>query len=281
MKTTNIYIFCCFILLLFGCKKNKSEVNYSFFVAGHTYGNPSKHIYGLYKPFVDKINYINKVPNLNFGVLTGDVVPEPTAAYWDSAIIDIKKINVPIYIATGNHDRGSEFEKRFTDYYKSFKVDNDLCIILTPTEWNIEGKQLDFLKKNIDDNNKTVNNIFIFCHELIWWSPFNMFKNVEINYRPHYPGRSNFWNEVEPVLSSIKNEIYIFAGDLGCTPKVSPYMYYKHNNITLIASGMGGSEKDNIIIVNVLKNGKVRFDLTSLNSSKVNYLGKLEDYILP
>lgn len=279
-KTTSISI----LLLMFilnSCDPNPKKIKYSFFVAGHTYGNPMNHQLGLHPPFVEAINYLNEYPNLSLGILTGDIVPKPNDTYWNAAISDINKINYPIHIAAGNHDRGDEFEKRFGEYFYHFKNENDLFIILSPTNWNIENEQKEYLIQTIQNNNKKVKNIFIFCHELIWWSPENKFKGVEINYRPHYPGQTNFWNEIYPFLDSLNNQVTIFAGDLGCTEKVSPYTYYKQKNITLIGSGMGGRKEDNILIVEVDKNDEVNYRIIGLNETPYKEIIDIEEYTLP
>jgi len=117
MKAHLTYI-AIFILTGSLMSQNRSPV-YSFFTAGHTYGNPLSFQYGLHPPFEDYISTLNDYPNMILGVLTGDVVPTATPAYWDSAQTDIDKLNMPVYIAAGNHDIGSEFVNRFEDYYYS------------------------------------------------------------------------------------------------------------------------------------------------------------------
>lgn len=213
-----------------------------------------------------------------FGVFTGDVVPRPTPEYWDSLQADLKMLEMPYYIAPGNHDRGEEFTKRYEKYYQYFKRGSDLFIIMTPVNWNIEGKQLDFLKTTLSENKDSTENIFIFIHELIWWSPENRFNSVEINYRPHYPGSTNYWEDIDPLLRETGKNVVVFAGDVGCNQKVSPCMYYSYDNITLIASGMGSGNKDNLVITRVHKNGTYDFRLIHLNGDDKSGMGKLEDY---
>lgn len=207
--------------------------------------------------------------------------PKPTPAYWDSAQSNISKFNFPIYIAPGNHDRGPEFLKRFKKYYHSFTLHDDLFIVLSPTRWNIEGEQKDFLIKTIQQNQHQVNNIFIFCHELIWWDPDNKFGNIKINYKPHYPGQTNYYEEVKPILDTLSNEVIILAGDLGNTANVDAYMYYKEGNITLIGSGMGSGVNDNIVTVEVNIDGSVNYKLLSINDSIPKEIANLEKFILP
>lgn len=279
-----------FSFLLLSCKKEdanpsvrndkKDAHQYAFFAAGHVYGNPINFQYGLHPPFKSVINQINAYPKLEFGVFTGDVVPKPTEAYWDSALVDINLINVPTYIAPGNHDGGVVFERLFTNYYRSFTYLNDLFIVLSPSNWNIKGKQLDFLKNELKKAD-SLHNVFIFCHELIWWSPENQFKNVEINYRPHYPGSTNYWSEIHPILDSLDNQVMIFAGDLGAVSSVDAYMYYQQDNVTLIGSGMGGGTEDNMIFVEVSENGEVNLRHMGIEINRLFELGDIEDYRLP
>lgn len=224
--------------------------------------------------------YIKNYPKIELGILTGDVVQYGTTEQWEAAIADIDSFNMPIHIAAGNHDRGTIFEEMF-DYYYAFQNGGDLFIILSPTDWNIAGTQKDFLMATLENQAPLVNNVFVFCHELIWWAPDNEFGNVEINYRPHYPGSTNYWEEVSPMLESIDNDVVIYAGDLGAKPDVASYMYYQYENITLIASGMGGGVEDNIIITEVGMDGRLKFSLLGLNGSEPYELGKLEEYELP
>jgi len=275
-------LFCLVIFLKISVLSSQEiTANYSFFTAGHTYGNPNSPQYGLHYPFTDFIPYLNNYPDLDLGFLTGDVVVTGTPAYWDSAQVDIDKLNMPIYIAAGNHDMGQEFTLRYGDYYYSFIYKNDLFIVLTPglNSWNISGQQLTFLETTLENNHADVHNIFIFMHELIWWSPTNEYQNVKINFVPHYPGSTNFDDVVKPLLLSYSNNITLYAGDLGATNLVSPFMYDSFENITIIGSGMGGGVRDNVIITNVYDDS-VYYDLVAINGSDPNALGELYDFQL-
>lgn len=261
----------------------QDSVIYSFFSAGHTYGSPFNYQYGLHQPFVDYIPKLNQDSKLSFGFLTGDVVYKSNQSYWDSAQIDIDKIKVPVHITPGNHDYNNYYKSRFGDTtYKSFKHNSDLFICLTPSKsnWNVEGGQLDFLEATLDSHYLAVNNIFIFLHELIWWSPTNQYSTVRINFEPDYPGVTNYKNDIEPLLESYPNAFTIIAGDVGARIDATPFMYSKSNNITLIASGMGGGIEDNLIITEVYADS-VNHKLISLNNTDSTYLGSLLDYKFP
>lgn len=230
---------------------------YAFYVAGHVYGNPDNHQYGLYPAFKKQLDFLAEYPKLEFGVFTGDVVAKPQALYWKAFLSDMAYLKKPYFLAPGNHGRGKEYEKHFRDYYSAHMKHGDLFITLSPTNWNIEGEQLHFLKSTLEDKGDMARNIFIFVHELIWWSPNNEYADIKINYVPHYPGQSNFWTTVEPILENYSQAIYIFAGDLGASSVVDAFSYDKYKNIRMIGSGMGGGVDDNMLIVKINKNGKV------------------------
>jgi len=249
----NFYLLLIFSISLSSCIKDdyvSSEdyfiPEYSFFTAGHVYGHPDGTQLGFHPPMQAQIPFLNDYPTLMLGILTGDVVRQPTQELWDPVLDDINSLDVPIHIAAGNHDRGEIFASMY-DYYHSFKQEDDLFIVLSPTSWNIEGEQEEFFRETIQTNADSVNNIFIFCHELIWWSPYNQFAGVDINWEPHFPGITNYWKDINPFLDSLNNNVVIYAGDLGASEQVSPYMYYRNDNITLIGSGMGGGMEDNIM----------------------------------
>ncbi len=254
---------------------------YSFFTAGHTYGTPGNAQYGLYPPFMDKLPMINGYENLELGCLTGDVVVHPTPEYWDAAQSDMEAFDMPLFIAAGNHDIGPEFEARFGDYFFAFGHQGDLFITLVPSlgNWSITGDQKDFLVSTLDSLASASNHVFVFLHELIWWSPDSIFQNVVLNYIPYYPGSTNFWTEIEPLFRALPNQVVFYAGDLGCCTHVSPFMYHHYENITLVASGMGGGEKDNFIITDVFPDTLI-YHLVAINGDDPNALGELTDFSL-
>jgi hypothetical protein len=174
---------------------------------------------------------------------------------------------------------GSEFVNRFNNYYYSFVHNDDLFIVLTPglDAWNITGSQLDFLILTLDSHYADANHIFIFLHELIWWSPTNEYNKVMINDELHFPGSTNFESVVKPLLMSYPRDVTIFAGDLGAFNRVSSFMYHQTENITLIGSGMGDGIKDNIIVTDVYRDS-VHHKLIAINGPDSTALGDFYDY---
>ncbi len=275
------------ILLAFSsCVKDKvltpptNKIKHSFVVAGHVYGSPIENTIGIYPPFKEKFPSILETPNLYHAIYTGDVVRHPyDENEWDIVIEDMDSFVDDYHIAAGNHDRGDVFLDRFGSYYYSFKEGSDLFIILNTNHWNIVGEQKEFLENTLADIENT-SNIFVFCHELIWWSPDSIFQNIGINFLPHYPGSSNYWSEISPLLEGCNKAVYLFSGDLGATTSSSPYAYYNYANIHLVASGMGRANTSNYLIVNVFEDHSVKINLKAIEGDPDKF-GDITLYELP
>ncbi|MCB0279071.1 MAG: metallophosphoesterase [Calditrichaeota bacterium] len=257
-----------------------TSLNYSFFVAGHTYGVPED--LGIHPPFREKFAYIRGRPEIKFGVLTGDIVAaNPTATDWDAVDADIDSLGLPVYFTVGNHDAENLplFENRYGSTYYHFSYENDLFIVLDPNldSWNISGDQLDFLKEILMQQAGLSHNVFVFFHQILWRDSDSPFKYIIYNSGAGRGDSINFWTEVEPLFRGLTNEVFMFAGDLGA-PWSSDVTYDHYENITLIATGMGDHERENFIVVNVNSDKTVSFDLICL-SDTVSCLGNLTDYL--
>jgi hypothetical protein len=256
------------------------EVSYSFLVAGHVYGDPLSSEIGIYPPFKAHFQSIQEIPKMHYAFYTGDVVRQSNnQTQWDSTIADMDLLGIDYHVAAGNHDRGDLFLDHFGEYYYSFFEGSDLFVILNTAAWNIEGEQKEFLIATLNEAQEA-SNIFLFCHELIWWSPDSIFQNIGINASYHYPGSSNYWSEISPILTATDKPVYLFSGDLGATWPSSPYAYYHYDNIYFVASGMGRSQKSNYLIVNVYEDGDVKLNLRAIDGDP-NSLGDIRDYELP
>ena len=284
-------VFGVLVFAFLGCKKEtelhiaSNPIIYSFFVAGHTYGRSGTGALGVHPPFKKKFNIIQNDEFIDFGVFTGDIVRAGTKENWNEIDADIALIGRPVEFAVGNHDMSNRplFEFRYGQTYKSFIHNSDLFIILDPNidKWNISGNQLKFLKYVLNNNHQSVDNIFVFFHQLLWWEKDNIFQNVVLNSRQGRASTINFWSEIEPLFKSLPNKTYMFAGDVGSIYTGSEFMYHSYDNITFIASGMGGGKRDNFVITEVREDKTVAFRLISLNGNDIHSLGKLEDYLLP
>lgn len=284
MKTIQQILCISFLVCSFSSNAQNSEVLYSFFVAGHTYGQPGIEN-GLYPPFKKKFDYIRSRSEIKFGVFTGDIVAaNPNAEDWDKVDADIENLGLPVYFAAGNHDMENRllYESRYGDTWYAFEFRHDLFIVLDPNidGWNISGEQMEFLERTLDEKSKTTDNIFVFFHQLLWWKN----ESIYTDYRPNsFEGKAdtiNFWSEVEPLFSRLPNKVFMFAGDVGAGSWAADFMYDKYENISLIASGMGEGEGDNFVVTNIRSDKSVSYDLICLNDTTLFCFGELTDYRL-
>lgn len=259
-----------------------SPISYSFFVAGHTYGKPGVDNVGLHPPFKEKFDYIRSRQEIQLGFLTGDIVKRGSVKDWDEVDADIETLEIPVWFVVGNHDMSDRalFESRYGITYHFFTLNNDLFIILDPNldNWNISGDQLNFLTNTLNDKALSSENIFVFFHQMLWWSPYNIYRNLECNSRDGRANEINFWTEVEPLFHALDNQVFMFAGDVGAVSLAEDVAYDRYDNISFIASGMGEGPGDNFVVVNIHTDQSISYDLICLNDPNLNCLGNLTDY---
>lgn len=263
---------------------NNEPAPYTFFVAGHTYGYRWVDNKGLHPPFEEKFDLIND-RKAELGVLLGDIVFECTDEDWAEVDSVLQFLNCTTYYAVGNHDMVDRdlFELRYGKTYFSFKHKEDLFIVLDPNldKWNISGEQLLFLEEIVSDTANINRNIFVFFHQLLWWSKENKYRDVRMNSIVDRYDSINFWTEIEPLFHKMPNPVYMFAGDLGAGNWSGNYFYDSYDNITYVATGMGNDNEDNFILIYVDENGKVSFEMIALKGEDIHELGRLEDYVVP
>jgi hypothetical protein len=281
----HIVIFLLVIVFLQSCRKDKihpadlgNNVAYSFFVAGHTYGSTVNFTGGLYQPFKNKFEWMNNDSLIELGILTGDIVKYSTAGNWDLVDQDLSILNTEVHFAAGNHDVEDVdlYQSRYGDTYFSFYKNKDLFIILDGNidSWRITGDQLEFFKLEIAKLTSKGQNLYIFSHQAIYFDEHPITTNS-------LEGKSddlNFKTEILPLLKELNNEVYLFVGDVGAFDWGLPAFYEKDDNVSYIASGMGGGLQDNFIVVDVSENGNVSYRLIALNGNDINAMGNLEDY---
>ena len=253
--------------------------SYSFFVAGHVYGDVASDNEGVHPPFKQKFNLISENDDIAFGLFGGDSVLEGTVKDWDEIDADVAALGKDVHFVTGNHDviHRDIFEQRYGSTYKSFKHKKDLFIMLDPNldNWNISGDQLVFLKSQLS-RAQNVDNIFVFFHQVLWWTPDNKYKNLHINSEAGRDETINFWTEIEPLFTALPNKVYMFSGDVGAFDNGSEYMYDSYKNISLIATGMGGGARDNYILAKRNDDDTVDLQIVFLNEDRVEDLKTIE-----
>lgn len=263
------------LLLLSSCenqndgKKAQQPVSYSFFVAGHTYGKPGIDNCGLHPPFKKRFDLIRNNNKIELGFLTGDIVINGSENNWDEVDADLDVFDFPIHFAVGNHDMKDRelYESRYGRTYFSFKHRSDLFIVLDPNlnAWNISDDQLKFLKSILIGKTLSVDHIFVFFHQVLWWDPDNKYGQIVVNSTEGRAKKINFRSEVEPLFSGLEIPVTMFAGDVGAFNTGSEYTEHRHGNITYITSGMGSGVKDNFVQVNIHEDQSVSYSRIDLN----------------
>lgn len=263
------------ILLLSSC--TKTEAGYSFFVAGHTYGSPSDTLPGMHPPFVQDFEFLTSLPQMSFGVLTGDIVYHSRPHYWDKVDEELASLSMPIYFAAGNHDAGNGalYQSRYGKTYYAFNHQDDLFLVLDPglAGWNIRGDQLNFLKEQLEKTEK-YRQVFIFFHQVLWQSK-DRYPDLVINSEDGKAPIINFWTDIEPLLKQLDKPVFLFAGDVGATPDKTSFFYDHSDNITFIGSGMGNIIQDNYVLVYIDKNGHVDIKIRWINQGITNSIKAL------
>jgi len=285
LKLKYIFIFACILAVSsannFAYSQNDA---YSFFIAGHVYGSPGVENLGFHPPFKAKFDYIQSHPEIEFGVLLGDVVGWGSHEKWDMFDAEIDTLGLPVYIAVGNHDmyNGYIYIGRYGATYHSFIHNNDLFVILDPNidNWNISGGQLAFLQTTIYNNYKTVDNVFIMMHQVLWWEKEGHYDYIIPNSEEARADSINYWTELEPLFRTIPNQVVICAGDIGAKHDATNIMYDSYENITLICTGMGNGYDDNFVVININENKDISYDLICLDSADLDCLGTLESQIV-
>ena len=271
------------ILFFLGCQSSP-KIKYSFFIAGHAYGNPKKEGVYLHPPFSGQFVNLNQDKHLEFGILTGDIVHYATEENWGNVQRQLAQLNIKVHLAPGNHDVANRalFNKYYKQSFYSFNQGNDLFIILDPniSNWNIDGEQLAFLKKTLTEKGPQATNVFVFFHQLIWWKDELPYNKWQPNSFQGKADTLNFHSHVFPLFKSLKKPIFMFAGDVGAFAERTSIVYHQMGKTALVASGMGGEKADNFLMVNVLESGAVEIRIIGLNcEAGTDCMGKLTDYL--
>ena len=248
---------------------DKNQSAFSFYVAGHVYGNPSKSIF----PSMGLMNYIEKInsSDASFFILLGDNYRKADSLNITTFKHEIlNKIQIPDFNAIGNHDIDNKkkqdyptYKKHFTkNTYYSFIIKSSAFIILDTelhtkngfTDGSITGKQLSFLKKTLNEFNalkcNVTKNVFICAHKEL-----NLFED------------NNYHKVVKPMLADLANNgvnIYILSGDM---ESYSTDLYMTNDeipNITYIHTHIPDNKDDKILKFEILENGAVNIIPKSL-----------------
>lgn len=268
-------------LILSACSTETSDTDYTFLVAGHTYGSHSGDNLGLDPDFLALFPEAIQ-PSDQFLVLTGDIVRKPSKSAWAQVESELSTLGIPSYYVMGNHGKSKHgrqvFQERHGGLYYSFVHDQDLFVVLNDQldRGRISGDQLTFLRQTLRDHPDSPH-VFLFIHELIWTSRTPRYSDVRSNWGSYDKlFETNFWTELMPLFEESPDQTFVvIAGDVAGTRRAWPAFYEELGNVTLVASGLGEVQDENYLRISVSKLG-VRFSLVPLNID--NGLLPLEQY---
>lgn len=256
---------------------------YKFFIAGHTGGLSGLNNEGLHPPFMRTMDQYKGTTSLSFGVLLGDMVTkDPTATDWEEVRADVEKFGMPIYFTPGNHDLEDPalYQEYIGDRYYHFIYEKDLFIVLDPLldRWNISGNQLGFLQEVLDQNYRSVDHIFVFFHQVLWWERENKYGKVRPNSKEGRAAQINFWDTIVPLFHALPNRVTMCAGDMGGAPWSHSLMYDRNENIEFIGTGMGSGRADNFVVMDVDERKNISYEVVCLDTIVYHCMGPIENH---
>lgn len=259
---------------LLGCGNDEQQdaettvlLEHSFVVAGHAYGNPESYTSSIYPPMLTALDTLIAQHGVDQLILTGDVVAHPTPENWETVRAELDERAIKEwFIAPGNHDISPYMDTVIqANKYLSHVRANYLFLILNTSHpgWTLDSKQITFVENELKEHQENVNGIFVFSHQL-WWEnqPPESFQldSLRPNSFALLEGPSTFWEDVFPLFEGLDNEVYFFAGDMGCHFSLSGYYEDHYENFHFYGSGMGGAVEDNFLHGKIYQDGHVEIE---------------------
>lgn len=267
------WVYMLIIILLAACNPpqekavpNAEQPIYTFAVAGHAYGNPETYTSSVYPPLLNALNQLTQQKKVNQLILTGDVVAHPTAENWETVRAELDALPIDEWhIAPGNHDISPYMDTVIQPQkYMALIRENNLFLILNTSHdgWTVDSLQARFIKESLAKA-ETVESIFVFSHQL-WWlkdapTAFEL-DSVRPNSYALYDGDASFWQDAFPFFEESKQQVYFFAGDMGCHFSLKGYYEGHKDRFHFYGSGMGGAVEDNFMFVQLFQDGTVKID---------------------
>jgi hypothetical protein len=237
--------------------------DFSFFVVGHLYGTTEQDDRLPDQALLSALPTINRLQPA-FMVSLGDMVmhkdPEDFTLLKQTLLTNL---SFPFFNTVGNHDvlDRSYYEATFGQTYSTFDYGPARLVFLDTEkkECDLSSRQVDMLKGAVQKalRNRNTRYIFIFMHKTLF------FKNDALaaqRVRQASPnswrcyGQGSFSNLLEGVLLPTAQEkpVYLFAGDVGAWGNLTPYYErYPKADLTMIMTGLGDTNQDNLIQVKV------------------------------
>lgn len=257
-------------IVFFSCRKDEPLVpiktGFDFVVIGHAYGNPLNFQLNLYKKLIPELKSIHSLIQPNQYIFTGDLVAKATEENWTNVLNQFDSLNLPYWIAPGNHDISSDYfiNNVQSDLFFSRREGRNLFLMLNSNfkGWTINSPQISLISNELTDLDD-IDNIFVFTHHVWWMNETDAsleFDSLLTNSIYFINGPSNFWTDAFPLFEVLDKQTYFFAGDVGAYSFRPSYQETHFDNLHFYASGVGGGIDDNFLFVKVSESGEVSVD---------------------
>ena len=205
------------------------------------------------------MNFLKKEDNFyDLIVLNGDIVRNPSIKNYNLAINQITKFSKKLLIVPGNHDVGinlnNERRKVYNTFFnknKNFFIYKNNLFFSLDTNYGIRILKKDFIElKKIMQNNKNIDNLYIFSH--------------------HIPWRNHISNKI--IVPKVKKESVAFQKDkknLISTKEFMKYLKKMQLNKFLIS---GGSTNDWFILCDKQPKNGLTILSSGVGENKINSL---------
>ncbi|MBN1970565.1 MAG: metallophosphoesterase [Candidatus Delongbacteria bacterium] len=121
-----------------------------------------------YKDLHDVISKINRLDNVDFTIILGDITDLGLKFEFENSIEEFERLKNPYLTVIGNHDYLSQgksiYKQTLGETNLAFTANNDKFIFFDDVVWENDNKSPDFnwLKEEIESSNSE--NIFLFAH---------------------------------------------------------------------------------------------------------------------
>mgnify|MGYP000982522643 CR=1 FL=1 len=230
---------------------NKIQQN-SLLIIGHHYGNPNNN-YTSYDTNIDTrlMKLIKKnQKKIDIVIFTGDIFNIPSEKKWLNLINFFEDINLDFLIAPGNHD--ISIKKDFDQ-----KIFNDLFNYEYPIIFTFKNKII-YVRDTINmgwslknDEIKLINNIsqkkdiyIIQHHSALHEFRFLTHSSKELKFNQSISKVKKIYQEIDK-----NTKLNFIIGDSGMYRSQKRINCKMSNNIRYIVNGLGGYQKDKIIVL--------------------------------
>ncbi len=225
--------------------------NYRLVISGHFHG--ASHDRSGY-PAATLLANIDTINGLNAQILlsTGDLFLDPETDHQRYERSFFSKLNVPLFNAPGNHDKGEYYDREFGGSDQVITIGKDR-IVLFDTERNngsLDDAQIGLLQELLEGD--APRRVFIVSHRPIW-------SEKDERYGPLFEGNTrailgtNYSKEIGPLIERIaeRSEVFWTSGSMAGEARSSIFFQPHAPNITFIQSAIRNELRDALLIADV------------------------------